>query len=285
MGDAVVTVEYTSGANEIFSTSDNPVASFSPVTVVNLSDRVGGPNPAYPVVTIPAATKIRQVDPRQLGASDTRRATLFLPNLKIDSLPTAGSTEIFGSQTGIETMKLEVSTSGELRLRLYGATTTNLLRLKLFTMTPGTSYNLLVSIDSEQSNYQDGSVVIVDDVEVDNGQLLWAGGAGELIGWTRTSNTDIGSDDIDFSYGAIWLDTENDIDIQDAATRALFTSVTNGDLDIGTLGNGVTGSSPSLFIVGNAAQHDSGSGINRGTAAKFFLNTGSAEDDGAAEWI
>ncbi len=59
-----------------------------------------------------------------------------------------------------------------------------------------------------------------------------------------------------------------------AGNRAKFTSGTAGNLDILMLGNGITGSQPSQFLVDNADQWNDGTGMNRGTGAKFFVTSG-----------
>lgn len=88
-----------------------------------------------------------------------------------------------------------------------------------------------------------------------------------------------------FGGGAFWMDTTTRVDITNSANRALFTSVTSGDLDIGTLSDGITGSQPTHFHVGNADQWNDGFGINRGSGPKFFVTAGAVTLVSGGEWI
>ncbi len=73
----------------------------------------------------------------------------------------------------------------------------------------------------------------------------------------------------------MWLNTRERVLVVD------FPKSTQGsgtNLLIGTLGDGITGRRPSLYLVGNAAQYNDPVGLHQGSGPKFYRLSGGVTD-------
>lgn len=285
-GNDTVTVSYTSGANPLRSARGANVASFSGYALTNQTDKVGGPNAAYPVVRF-GTDDLRQFQGTTLAAANSATCTLALLKFKFDAIP-ASEKIILGTTSGGPPFVMLLDNLGRLEVRFRDASATFVSRLRTPVLTAGVVYDILWSHDVTQDTVAGGSTLYINDVSTAIGVNSYAGGMGKVISFNTavvqgTYAWNHGG--IAFELGAFWMDTTTRVDLTNAANRAKFTSVTSGNLDILTLGNGITGSQPTHFHVGNAGQWNDGFGMNRGTGSKFFVTAGAVELVSGGEWV
>lgn len=287
-GNDTVTVSYTPGVNRVRSVDAVEVAGFTDQALTNLTDKVGGPNAAYPVVEFPVGTKRTLSGDGLWAAADGATFTLALMGFRFEALP-ASDCMLIGHSSGTPPLRVYLKTDGKLEFQIRDDAGSLLARVQTTALTPGTSYNILLSADAVQATAAAGINCFIDGVEETLGVVTWTGGAGKVFGWTRNGfvTTYLNfSDLVAFRFGALWLDTSSRLDITLGTERDKFTNLTSGDLDIGTLGDGITGSQPSQFLVGNDVQWNSGAGMNRGSAAgRWFVDVGQVNLISGSEWI
>lgn len=288
-GNDVVTVSYISGANKLRSVDGVNVASFTGQALTNRTDKVGGPNAAYPVVEFGPTVK-RVLSGGGVGPSNTALGTLALLKFRVPSLPSV-STELIGHNSGTPGFRLFLLPDGNLELRLNNAAGTAVVRnYPNFNrrIAANTDYDILISVDVTQSTMSAGINCWANGLQATPSSVTWAGGGGATIGWTRAgaAGTQLNFTGTTFRLGALYLNTAARVDLTNSANRDKFTSLTAGNLDILTRGDGITGSIPSQFLVGNADQWNDGSGMNRGSAAgRWFVSSGAASPISGSEWI
>lgn len=275
IGNDTVTLSYTAGANPVRSVDGVNIANLTNYVLTNRTDKVGGPNTAYPVVRF-APGVVRGIGGTQrIAPANSQVGTWALLKFRFAALPVAAST-IFGNNAGASPIQMVMNTNGTLDVRVRSSTGTIVARFTTPTLAINTDYDLVASYDMTQTPFSAGMNLSV------NGTLVGSLNAtaytqGAILGWninpgaTQQVNH---SSNWTWDMGAFWLDTANRVDLNVAANRALFTSVTGGNLDILTLGDGINGTRPDIFLVGNADQWNDGGGINRGTGNKFFVTSG-----------
>lgn len=282
IGSDVVTVNYTSGTNKLRSVDNVNVASFTGRAVTNRTDKVGGPNAAFPVVRFETGDVRRIGGTNKLAAAASQRGTLALLKFKFAALPAADS-RILGENTGASPLQIILRTTGRLEFRFVNLAGSIINRPETPVLTPNIEYDILVSIDNTQATaaagancYINGAAQTLNNFNyTSGGTIAWDVAAG--IRWNNTDN-------VTFEFGAFWLDTTTRVDLTNSANRAKFTSVTAGNLDILTRGDGITGAIPAQFHVGNADQWNDGAGINRGTGQRFFVEKGLVTQVSGSEW-
>lgn len=285
-GNDVVTVSYTvPGTNPARSVDGVNVASFTGQALTNRTDKVGGPNAAYPVVEFTSGVR-RTLAGGSLGPAATQVGTLALLKFRFPALP-AADIDLLGNTSGAPGFRLILTAGGQLEVRCSNAGGTTVLRQR---HGPGlsinTDYDILISFDLAQANSTVGMSSYVNGTAQTVGNVTWT--SGQSVDWTRagTSGTVLNHGNFTFRIGAIYINTATRLDLTNAANRAKFTSVTSGNLDILTRGDGITGSIPAQLLVGNADQWNDGSGMNRGSSAgRFFVTSGAATLISGAEWI
>lgn len=281
-GNDVVTISYTPGTNKLKNVYGTDVAAFANRETVNKTDKVGGPNAAYPVIQFSADSVYTIGGAAKFAAADSRYGTIVLKGFRLNSVGTGA--EYIGTPSGGELLSLIVGSTNIVTFRLYDAAGTTLFRGSIPALTVGVDYDIMLSIDVEQATAGAGVDAYVNGSSVAITVLTWAGGAGKTLGWSRPVGTSIGR--ADFRLGALWLDATARLDITNGANRAKFTNITSGNLDILTLGNGITGSQPALFLVGNADQWNNPEGVNRGAGDKFAYTSGTMVTlVSGAEWV
>lgn len=284
-GNDVVTVSYTAGASPVRSVDDVSAPNFNAQPLHNRSDRIGGPNAAYPVVQFAPGVR-RGLAGGGLGEANSQVMTLALLKFRFPALP-AADVELIGNSAGTPGMRLFMTTGGQLELRIANSGGSLVARLRHGAgLAANTEYDILISIDLAQANSALGFNCFVDGTAQTIGNIAWVSGG--TAAWTRQgfSGTFLNFSNFTFRLGALYLNTATRVDLTNSANRAKFTSLTGGNLDILTRGDGITGSIPSQFLVGNADQWNDGSGINRGSAAgRFFINEGTATLVSGSEWV
>lgn len=288
----VVTLSYAggAGANKLRSAIDRVnVAAFADRAIQNVTPSIGGVNASYPIVRFDGTKPDRyKVLAAAAIATNAPRFTLWLPHIKIDALPTA-DVELFGLSGASPVLEIIIKTDGKLRV-LPRSTSGIFAQLVIappgFTgLQPGTAYSLRVDVDAEQTTAAAGWSAYLNGVSSKSSNIGWNGAAGQVIAWGNSQNYQLGgtaSPNFTGEFGGMWLHTSERV--TDPAKVAKFTSLTGGSLDIGTLGDGITGTPPAIFIVGTKAQYDDAAGINRGTGPKFYRNTGGVVDVSGATW-
>jgi uncharacterized repeat protein (TIGR02059 family) len=285
-GNDVVTVSYTvPGTNPARSVDGVNIASFTGQALTNRTDKVGGPNAAYPVVQFAPGVR-RTLAGGGLAAADSQVATIALLRFRFPALP-ASAVELIGNSSGVPGLRLFLNTGGALELRLNNAGGTAVARVGLMGvgLLPNTDYDILISVDMTQANAAAGMNCYVNGTLQTVSQVTWVSGG--TVGWTRpgTAGTVLNFNNFTFRMGAFYLNTATRLDLTNSANRAEFTSVTAGNLDILTRGNGITGSIPAQFLVGNDEQWNDGSGMNRGSAAgRWFVTSGAVRPVSGGEW-
>lgn len=284
-GNDSVTVSYTPpGSNPARSVDGVNVASLSARSLTNLSDKVGGPNAAFPVVQFTPAVSRTIVASGTLGAANSSFGTLALLKFRFEAAP-ASNVQIFGNSLGTPPVQLFLNVNRAVELRMSNAAGTQIVRIATPALTAGVDHDILFSFDMTQATGVNGVHCYVNGAAQTLTIATWSGGTGVTLGWARNwpmvVNPGTGTS---FRIGALWLDTATRVDLTVAGNRTKFTSVTAGNLDVLTLGDGITGSRPSLFLVGNADQWNDGVGINRGSGAKFFATSGAVTLVSGTQW-
>lgn len=282
-GTDVVTIGYAPGASPLRSTDAVNVAAFSATTMTNRTDKVGGPNAAYPVVRFVPGVVRALGGTNRLHTANTQQATGAFLKFKFDAAPASASV-IFGQVSGTVAMVMSLNTNRTLEFRFQNASAGFSCRFTIPALTAGVVYDILWSLDLTQANAAAGISCYVNGVLQTLGTVTFVSGG--VIGWNvnnalRWNHTG----NLAFEFGAFWLDPTTRVDLTNAANRAKFTSLTSGNLDILTRGNGITGSIPAHFHVGNADQWNAGSGMNRGTGNKFFVTSGTVTQTSGSEWV
>lgn len=281
-GSATVTVSYNPGTNFVRTIDQVAVPALVDRELNNQADKVGGPNAAYPVVRFTPGTQVSIGGAKTLAAADTRYLTLALLKLRFASLPSTDQ-EFFGNSAGSLPLRITFLTTGRLMI-LVGGTPSGILARFLTPVLPlNTDLDVLFSLDAET-----GYHIYINDVLQTVTPLNWEGGPGKQANLSRVANSPYVwnfSNSLTFNIGAFWLDATTRVDLTSSANRAKFTSQTSGNLDILTLGDGITGARPAQFMVGDADQWNDGSGINRGTGSRFFLTAGAVTPVSGGEWV
>lgn len=285
-GNDVVTLSYHGTTNRVRSVDGVNIADLSGRALANRTDRVGGPNAAFPVVRFSPGVQRTIGGTSALAPSSGALGTVALLKFRFSALPTL-ATEIMGQSSGTPGLRILMNTNGALEYRLTNNAGSMIARLYSPILAINTTYDIILSLDATQSTVAAGANVSVNGAApVTAGSVLWSGGTGVVFGWNRGSTYVWNfSNNWTFDLGAFWLDATTRVDLANAANRAKFTSVTAGDLDIKTRGDGITGSVPAQFHVGNADQWNDGFGMNRGIGNRFFVTNGLLTLVSGSEWV
>lgn len=282
-GNDVVTISYTPTANRLRSVDAVNVAGFAGRVMVNRSDRVGGPNATYPVVRFSPGVVRQMGGDGRIYTADTQVGTFALLKFKFDA-PPVGFAHIFGASGGTPAMFVYLVSNRTIDVRIQNGAGASVIRFNTPVLTAGVEYDILVSFDLSQANAAAGiSCYINGALQTITGVTFTSGSSAR---WSVPNATlRVNHNGINGELGAFWLDPTTRVDLTNAATRAKFTSMTGGNLDILTRGDGITGSIPRIFLVGNDAQWNDGAGLNRGTGNKFFVNSGLMTNVGGSAWV
>lgn len=285
-GNDTVTISYTPGANPLRSVDAVNVAGFTNRTATNRSDKVGGPNAAYPIVCFANDVMLTIGGTQRIHTANSQVGTFALLKFKFDAAPTSTAT-IFGHASGAGPIFIQLTTARNLDIRIQNSGGTTIHRVVYGPLTAGVSYDILMSIDMAQAVGSNSFSLYVNGSAITGSPSTFTSGA--AIGWS-TVNSSIRWNQNGFAgeVGAFWLDATTRVDLTNAANRAKFNSITAGDLDIKTRGDGITGTIPQIFLVGHADQWNDAAGINRGTGNKFFVSSTSSEffnQVSGSEWV
>lgn len=284
-GNDVVTFSYTPGVNKLKNVYGTDVAAFVDQALVNKTDKVGGPNGTYPVVQFATDSRYVIKGTPTLGTAANALGTCALLKFSFATLPTVVS-EIFGYSSASPPFRIFLNTNGSLEIRFTTTSATSIARIYTPALSVNTVYDILFSVDSSQATNTAGFNCYVNGVAQTLSFSSWTGGTGVTVGWNRGATFTLNFSGISFKLGGFWLNTTERVDLTNATTRSKFTSTTTGNLDILTLGNGITGTRPSVFLVGNNTQWNSLDGLNRGTGSKFAYLSGTPVTlVSGAEWI
>lgn len=294
-GNDVVTVDYTvPGSNPARSVDGVNIASFTGQALTNRTEKVGGPNAAFPVVAFGAGVSRRlgamansvfsSTGIEALAPANSALGTLALLKFRFEGAPPANR-RILGFQSGTAPLRIWLNINRTLELDISNAAGTRIIRIATPALAAGVDHDILFSVDATQTTGVNGVNCYVNGVAQALTIATWAGGAGVTLGWSRKTPQGLNPDgNAQFRIGALWLDTTMRVDLTNSANRTKFTSMTGGNLDIGTLGDGITGMRPAQFLVGNADQWNSEFGINRGSGNRFFPTSGVVGPVSGAEW-
>lgn len=284
-GSDTVTVSYTAGTNPVRSVDGVNAANLSAQAVTNTNDKVGGPNAAYPVVRFTSGVK-RTLNGTAFAAADSDKGTAALLKFKFDAVP-ASDKELLGSTAGAVPFRIILRSNATIELRIRAPGGANVVRAYTPALTAGVEYDILWSYDATQTTSGAGIDCYINGSAATLTHASWGGGPGVTFGYNtlNAAGQAWNFGDIAFELGAFWCDTSARLDLSVAGNRDKFTSLTSGDLDILTLGDGITGSQPTHFHVGDADQWNEGSGMNRGSGAKFFVTSGAVSLVSGAEWV
>lgn len=283
-GSDVVKVSYSSSASKLRSVDKVDVANFNGQNLVNRTDKIGGPNATFPVVRFAPGVR-RELMGGGLANANTQMMTFALLQFRFPALP-ASEVELIGNSAGTPGMRLLMTAEGQLELRLANSRGRAVARLRpKTTFAADLNYDILMSLDLTQANPALGCNCFVNGTEQTVASISWVNG--DTAAWTRQgfAGTFLNFSNFTFRLGALYLNTATRVDLTNSAKRARFTSLTGGNLDILTRGDGITGSIPAQFLVGNADQWNDGSGMNRGGAAgRFFVGEGEVTLVSGDEW-
>lgn len=284
-GNDIVTVSYTAAANPVRSVDGVNIANITNQPLINRTDKVGGPNAAYPVIRLAAGTTRAIGGTNTLASANSSVGTLALLKFRFSALPTA-SLRILGSAGG-PALQIFLTTAGALEVRILGTTGVLVSRPTTAALTPNVTYDILFSFDNTQATAAAGANCYINGAAQTINNFNYVPGVG--LAWSNSAAYVFGNPGAvggpAIELGALWLSTAARVDLTASANRAKFTNTTAGNLDILTRGNGITGAIPAQFLVGNADQWNDGVGINRGTGNTFFPTAGTATLVSGSEWI
>jgi hypothetical protein len=277
-GDGV-SISYAGGAgvNKLRSAVDLVnVASFTDQPVRNLTQSIGGVNTAYPIVAFqavrPDCFAVAKACP--ISPTNSPRFTLWIPHLKLAAAPPA-TVKLFGQGAGTPALEIQIQADRRIRVIPRDAGGSIITQLITNALALNTAYSLRLDFDATALSATTGWNVYLNGVSAKYMNVGWAGGSTKTVGWSRSGFYQLGGTAAPYftgEFGGMWLHTSERV--TDPAAVAKFTSMTNGSLDIGTLGDGITGTQPAIFVVGNAAQYSHTSGMNRGTGPKLYPKPG-----------
>lgn len=284
-GADTVTLDYMGTTNRVRSVDGVSIADIVNRSLVNRTDKVGGPNAAYPVVRFSPGVQRTIGGSFSLAPAHNALGTMALLKFRFGALPSA-TQEIFGNPSGGPALRMFVWPNGAMELRIANETGVSNVRAFFGAMVPNTTYDILISVDMTQATIGAGLNAYINGVPQTLSTTMWGGGPGTVAGWGRGASYRWNfTNTWTFELGAFWLDATTRVDLTNAANRAKFTSVTGGNLNILTRGEGITGSVPAQFLVGNADQWNDGLGINRGSGNRFFVTSGLVTGVAGSEWI
>jgi hypothetical protein len=240
---------------------------------------------AYPIVLLDSTTP-DVFAPSAAGnlGSNGRQGTFALTRCKFATGNPAAAVSIFTQTGGSGTIQVELITDGKIRVRGRDAAGATLFSVTTSgAMNTGSYFDLLCAWDTNDTTATTGVDLYVDGVS-NIIRSTWPATAAD-IGYSRSITYRIGpAATKDFEIGAIYLNTAARVDITNATNRAKF----NAD-QIGSNGNGPTGSQPYGFWVGTAGQSggwNDAAGINRGSGSKFIkVASASATDVSGSAWV
>jgi len=268
---ATATISYAggSGTNKLRSAVHHVnVAAFSNLAATNLTEKIGGINPTYPVVRFDGSTpdKLSSGKDRRWGPN-APRGSLYISKLRILSRPSSNILW-FGSLNGFT---VHLYTDGHLRMTLRDVATNSMIaRIRTGALPVSTTaspkvLDILFHWDIEDPSAGTGHDILISEnggafASKKASPVEWRGAPGVSLNWNRDSNIGLGSG-FNGEMGGLWMSTNERV-----TNPELFREVLpNGSLRVGTLGDGITGKRPEVFVVGNAAQYNSVAGVNRGS--------------------
>lgn len=284
-GNDAVTLGYARTINPVRNVDRVNIANMTAQPLTNQTDKVGGPNAAYPVVRFSPGVQRTIAGTNTLASANSAFGTIALLKFRFSALP-ATLSEFMGNASGAPGLRLFLNVNGSVEIRIANASGITAARAFTTPLMPNVDYDILWSVDMSQATSSAGINCYVNGSANALGVTTWTGGAGVVAGWSRGGIYRWNfSNNMTFDLGAFWLDATSRIDLTHAANRDKFFSVTQGNLDILTRGDGITGSVPAQFLVGNAEQWNDGAGINRGTGNKWFVSSGLTTTINGNEWI
>ncbi|WP_419808401.1 hypothetical protein [Sphingomonas sp.] len=212
----------------------------------------------------------------------------FAMKMRFPSANPAASYTVFGTVSGgTACLQVVILNTGFVRVNLVNAAGTVICTMNHtgVSLCDGGIHELLMSFDLTQATAAAGRSFWIDGADKLSATGTWTGGAGVVIGYTRTGATyGFQGPNNGFASGAtsevhyLYVNVAARVDIQNAttggATRAKFDASA-----MGSTGAGPSGSAPLYFLTGNAATWNAGAGINAGTGSKFFATSGTAVTD------
>ena len=241
-----------------------------PMEADNITPSIGGDNASYPVVKFASSDRYEVVSSGQKLGANSAQGTLWISHFK---LLTSTPGTFFGTLGGNPPIRLTFSGNTALRIQLRDTTGGIVAQLITTPLTVGSAYSIRADWDLSDPSAASGFKLRLNGNSAIGAGNSWSGGSGKEVHWSRNVGQKymVGSTAIEL--GGLWLNTTERV--TDPTQVAKFSELTNGSLGIGTLGAGITGTQPQVFLVGDASQWNDPAGINRGSSAKFFKITSS----------
>lgn len=278
-----VTVAYTGsvGTGRLRSNIDLvEVAAFAALAAENLTPSVGGVNASYPVVAFGGTDRLQVTGDQIIAPFSSPLYTLALLDVKWNALPSAHDTVFifgFGSSGSIV---VTIRSTGAIEVATRNGTSLQSRVRSSSGLSAGVSRDIIIAADITDPTAATGANLYVNGVSASINSSIWGGGAGKKISWNDHHDHEFGHA-FNGEIGAFWLLPGVRLPVADIGK---FRAATNGSLDIGTLGDGITGTQPPIFLAGNAQQWNNAAGINLGTGPKFYRNSGGVVDVSGALW-
>lgn len=242
----------------------------------------GGSPTAYPTVALAADTSLATAAGTALGTNGKVGGFALIGWKK--SSPPAALASILMTDAGVQIgCSVFIDSNGYIKIRLSESGPSTILDLVApINICDGAAHTILASWDLSQS-----SEAAALSMYVDGSSSLTATGASFPI--SPNINYAASADIITLFRGftgpayfagaaevqALWMHAGARPDLTTSGGRNAFLAT-----NIGLNGDGPTTSSPAIFAVGPAADWNSGSGLNRGSIAKFFKAGTSLTDVG-----
>ena len=285
--DDTITVEYLGNSTpKLRSFVDNvSVIPFSPITLQNITPTspqnsgsgFASANSRFPVVLFDGSTNIGYKGDVKLG-QDSPTGTLFLKNLKWFNTP-SGTNLIYPFSGDALEVSINSANCVTISLRRNGVL---LSRIRTGSLSKGLTHDLTISWDQRDSSPTSGVSLFVDGKLQAPNSHLWRGDASFTTTYSNASSYRFARSawgvKMAMELGAFWFMPGIRIPTSEFGK---FTAD-----QIGPFGEGITGTRPPLFMVGNADQWNSRFGINRGQLLPMFKQTESGVTDvSGSAWL
>ena len=265
-----VSIEYkASGSVKLRSCIDNvPVAAFPALAAENVTPTVTGTNTAFPIVHFDGDAHVGYKDKIGIGA-DSSKGTLFIKGLRWQNTPSGTDlTYVFAAEGIAGALEISVNSKNQVRVTLRDNGIKD--RIQTPALTPGTSYDLIITWDQTDLTMATGVTLYINGaVKTPTPVSFWKGqgsittySVGADYRFAKNSSEGVV---MDMELAAFWFMPGVRVPVSDFGKFAAD--------QIGTLGDGVTGTRPPLFFTGDSGQWNSRFGINRGSGLPMFRQT------------
>jgi hypothetical protein len=284
-----VTYSYAggTGANKLRSALHNVnVAPIADMPVENVTPSVGGINLDYPIVAFSAVRqdRLQVAGAKAFDTQNTPTGTIFFPRIRLEAAPIA-AVKLLSAASGSATIECQIRSSDRrMNLLLRNGGGSAFVQIRTPALAVGVDYWIAIAWDTSQLSSSAGCNIVINGTAYTSlGTWSTDGTINRDVKWSEAQNYAMGIE-LTGHFGGVYLNCRERVSLAGlggvSGVPSKFFEGQGTNLSIGTLGVGITGRQPELFIMGNAAQYnDADVGINRGSGPKFFRSPTTALTD------